>query len=240
MKNLEAASSFPHSLEEITVDWLNGGCSTQEAELLFRRIAAFHAQWWGNPQLSKWRWLTSFDRYYKTTIMEIIRRAWPLFRQKYADLVPAWAIGTVERALRRMPEIFRALGAGPVTLTHGDFKLDNVLFDLPDTPLAIFDWQVPMRTPGARDISWFLVRSLPVPQRRADEDQLVGIYHTELVEAGLRDYSLETLRRDIKLSILNTFLSVILSGVNADFSSERGRQLIADRSELRLVLYIIT
>ena len=24
MKNLEAAGSFPHSLDEITVDWLNG------------------------------------------------------------------------------------------------------------------------------------------------------------------------------------------------------------------------
>ena len=86
--------------------------------------------------------------------------------------------------------------------------------------MVLYDWQLIMRGPSARDISWFLIRSLPIPQRRADEDQLVRIYHTELVEAGLRDYSLEALRRDIKLGILNTFLIVILGGANACIPSK--------------------
>jgi aminoglycoside/choline kinase family phosphotransferase len=198
------------------------GCSTQEAERLFRQIAAFHAQWWGNPFLSHWKWLAGFDRY-KTMITEVIRRAWPLFRQKYIDLFPAWVIDTAARAIQRSPEIFRALAAGPATLIHGDFKLDNVLFDLPDAPLAIFDWQVPVRTLAAWDISWFLVRSLPVPQRRADEEHLVRVYHTALVEAGVRVYSLKTLHRHIKLGFLFALLIAIFQSGSAD-TSERRRQ----------------
>ena len=151
-----------------------------------------------------------------------VQKAWPLFREKYAALIPAAAPSIVEQALARVPEVFGALSRCPATLTHGDVGLDNVRFDLPDAPLAVYDWQLVLRAPAARDVAWFLARSLPVEQRRRQEDRLVRTYHEALVAAGVRDYPLETLQRHILLGYLQALYSVISAGVNADFSTERG------------------
>lgn len=212
------------------------GCSTQEAELLFRQMASFHAGWWGSPLLSQWKWLPGYGEGYPVFMSKRLGRAWPIFRQKYTDLVPAWAIGAAKRALRQLPEIFHAFADCPATFTHGDLGLDNVRFDLPDAPLVLYDWQLVRQAPGARDISWFLVRSLPIPQRRADEDQLVRVYHEALVQAGVHDYALESLQRHIKLGYLVAFLIVISGAVNADYSSGRGMQVITARIERNIAV----
>lgn len=204
------------------------GCSTADAELLLRRMASFHARWWGSPQLSRWKWLPGYDTQ-PNPVTDDYSQPWPLFRQRYGRLLPAWAIGTAEQALARVPEICRLLAACPQTFTHGDLSLDNVRFDLPDAPMVLFDWQLSMRAPASRDVSWFLVRSLPVDQRRAEEEHLVRVYHRSLVEAGAGDCSLEDLWHDIRLAALLAFPIIISAAVNIDFASDRGRQVAEAR-----------
>ena len=204
------------------------GCSTADAELILRQAAALHARWWDSPQLAQWKWLPGYDTE-PNPATDDYHGAWPLFRRKYAELIPDWAVETAEQALARVAGIRRCLEACPPTFTHGDLGLDNVRFDLPDAPMALFDWQISMRGPGARDVSWFLVRSLPVEQRRCEEDHLVRVYHEALVDAGVSDYPLESLWRAIKLGALLALVLVISAGVHIDFSSERGRQVIRAR-----------
>lgn len=212
------------------------GCSTGEAEKLFGRIAAFHARWWESVQLSRWKWLPSYGEDYPAWMSYRLLKAWPIFRRKYDEMLSGWVVSAAERALRQIPEIFQTFAAGPTTFTHGDFALDNVRFDLPDAPLVLYDWQLVRRAPGARDISWFLVRSLPISQRRADEDYLVRSYYEALVEAGIHDYSLENLHHHIMLGYLVAFLIIISAGANADFSSKRGRQHITARIERNIAV----
>ncbi len=204
------------------------GCPQSDAERILRQIAAFHARWWGSPQLSRWKWLPGYDTE-PNPATDDLDGAWPIFRERFASLIPDWAVETAEQALARVPEIRRALEACPQTFTHGDLGLDNVRFDLPDAPMVLFDWQISMRAPASRDISWFLVRSLPVEQRRTQEDGLVRVYHEALVRAGVSDYPLASLWRAIKLGVLLAFPIVISAGVNMDFSSERGRRVIEAR-----------
>jgi hypothetical protein len=182
-------------LEELTegrAGDVMAGCSASDAELLLRQIAGFHARWWRSPQLTRWRWLPGYDTE-PNPATDDFDGAWPIFRARYARLIPGWAIETAERALASVPRIRRALDARPQTFTHGDFGLDNVRFDLPDAPMVLYDWQISMRAPASRDISWFLVRSLPVAQRRAQEERLVRVYHDALLGAGVHDYPLASL-----------------------------------------------
>jgi hypothetical protein len=204
------------------------GCTLAEAELLLRMIATLHARWWNSPQLPSWRWLPGYDTEPNLATDDYLA-AWPRFRERYAALIPGWAVETAERALACVPEIRALLGAGPPTFTHGDLGLDNARFDLGDAPVVLFDWQISMRAPGARDVSWFLVRSLPVEQRRAQEAHLLRIYHEALVSQGVRGYSLESLWRHVQLGVLLALPLVISAGVNIDFSSERGKRVIEAR-----------
>jgi hypothetical protein len=204
------------------------GCSTADAELILRTMAAFHARWWGDAALSRWKWLPGYDTEPDPATDDYLG-AWPVFRKRYLRLLSRRAVAAAEAALARMPRIRRELDARPQTFTHGDLSLDNVRFDLADAPMVLFDWQISMRAPASRDLSWFLARSLPVEQRRAEEDRLVEAYHAALVEAGVGSYPLEGLRRDIDLGVLVALVLVISAGVHIDFSSERGRRVIEAR-----------
>ncbi len=204
------------------------GCSTAEAELLLREIASLHARWWNSPRLSEWKWLPGYDSE-TNPVTDDYSRPWPLFRQRYGRLLPPPAAETAQQALARVPAICRLLACRPQTFTHGDLSLDNARFDLPDAPAVLFDWQMSMRAPAARDVSWFLARSLPVVQRRAEGEHLVRVYHAALVEAGVSGYPLEQLWHDIKLAALLALPIIISAAVNIDFGSERGRRVVEAR-----------
>ena len=76
----------------------------------------------------------------------------------------------------------------PVTLIHGDFRLDNLFFD--DGPggsgeVAVIDWQMAMRAPGGTDLVYFCANNLTVDMRRRHERDLIDRYLRGLVAAGV-------------------------------------------------------
>jgi aminoglycoside phosphotransferase (APT) family kinase protein len=67
-------------------------------------------------------------------------------------------------------------------VTHGDFRLDNLLFGGPR--VAVVDWQTVGLSAGIGDVAYFLGGSLAPDVRRAGEEALVREYHHRLVVAG--------------------------------------------------------
>jgi len=63
----------------------------------------------------------------------------------------------------------------PVTLTHGDFRLDNLFF-ADDGSVAVVDWQMSMRAPGQADFVYFCANNLTTEMRRARERDLLARY----------------------------------------------------------------
>lgn len=56
--------------------------------------------------------------------------------------------------------------AGPIVLTHGDYRLDNLMFH-PDRPEVVaVDWQTLSLAPPGRDLAYLLGTSLDVADRR--------------------------------------------------------------------------
>lgn len=77
---------------------------------------------------------------------------------------------------------------GPRTVTHGDFRLDNMLFGPPGSPVAcaVVDWQTPTLGHGPTDLAYFLGAGLLPDDRRRHEDELVAAY-----TAGIASYGVE-------------------------------------------------
>jgi hypothetical protein len=202
------------------------GCPTAEALRLLRSMAGFHAQWWQASGLARWAWLPSADQESPATYAERVRRCWEPFMRKFAAVAPARLIGLCQRALRHPVEIRAAVAACPETLAHGDFQLGNTLFDA-HGEACLVDWHAVTRVAGVRDVGWFLVLSLPVSQRRRDEDALLRAYHESLVEAGVRGYTLATLREQLRLVFRYDILRLVGSLAVLDFSGDRGRLVAA-------------
>ncbi len=127
------------------------------------------------------------------------------------------AMGMVTTWLMAEPKRF--------ALMHGDYRLDNMLFDPDRTRVTVVDWQTMGIGLPARDLAYFTATSL-VPELRAEiEQDLVGRYHETLMGYGVTDYDADTCWRDYRLGVIQ---APLITGLGFAFaaSTERGDEMI--------------
>ncbi|MGH3678476.1 MAG: phosphotransferase family protein, partial [Mycobacterium sp.] len=114
---------------------------------------------------------------------------------------------------------------GRFSLMHGDYRLDNMLFDPDGSRVTVVDWQTVGLGLPARDLAYFTGTSLVPEVRSAIEEDLVGAYHRALLGYGVTDYDLETCWRDYRLGVVQVPL---LSALGCAFaaSTERGDEMM--------------
>ena len=111
------------------------------------------------------------------------------------------------------------------SLMHGDYRLDNLLFDPENTRVAVVDWQTMGIGLPARDLAYFTATSLQPELRSAIEEQLVDDYHEALLSYGVTDYDRETCWRDYRLGMMQAPLITTLGCAFAS-STERGNAMM--------------
>ena len=158
------------------------GVTAAEAALVVTEMAVLHAAVWDDPYLADLPWLNRSDPESRAFTASLVASMYDGFRDRYADRIPADGLALIERFLPSL-ESYLTPDSGPATLVHGDFRADNLLFDLPRP--AILDWQTCTRGTGVLDLSYFLSSSLPIDVRRTEEEALVRRYQTTLASHGI-------------------------------------------------------
>jgi thiamine kinase-like enzyme len=122
----------------------------------------------------------------------------------------------------------------PLVVIHGDFRLDNMMFD--DGPgVTILDWQACRLGPPLLDHSIFLGSCMTTEDRRLHERDLLRGYHDRLVAAGVRDFTWEDCLESYRISSLYPFLltvSMSLFLAHTDRDREVWTQLLRGCAEL--------
>jgi aminoglycoside phosphotransferase (APT) family kinase protein len=119
----------------------------------------------------------------------------------------------------------------PMCLTHGDFRLDNMLFvdTTSASSVTVLDWQTVGFGRGATDVAYALGSGLLGPGRRGGEAVLVDRYIDGLVAAGV-DVVADDVRIDYRLGTVSGLaMAVIASQLVA--STERGDEMFAVMAE---------
>lgn len=200
------------------------GCSVEDAETALLEAAALHAPWWGDPALESMAWLRAGE-----AAMPQILAALPMvvaaFKDRYAGQLDADCMALVDR----LPGAIAAMQgdrSGPMTVQHGDFRLDNILFDIQGGArrMGTLDWQTVTLGPGVTDAAYFLSAGLPAEVRRAHERDLMARYHTELVRLGVKDYDFEACWRDYRRLAVHGVLMGVFSAMAVE-RTERGDAL---------------
>jgi hypothetical protein len=128
---------------------------------------------------------------------------------------------------------------------HGDYRLDNMLFDPESTRITVVDWQtVGIGLPG-RDLAYFTGTSLEPQVRSEIERGLVDRYHEALLSYGITGYDADTCWRDYRLGAVQVPLLVALGTAFASTTDRgddmmlamlsRGCQAIRDLDTLELI-----
>lgn len=160
-------------------------CTPEEARAGIRQAAALHAPSWGNPAIIETPWLQARPEVI-AQITALYPRAQEIFRERYADqLEPEFMQLCEELAELNASRFDRAQTTQ--CLIHGDFRLDNMLFDIAGgaEPIAVLDWQTVALGNGLTDIGYFLGTGIGDPLRRAHEAELLDLYCTEMTARGV-------------------------------------------------------
>jgi hypothetical protein len=204
------------------------GCSPAQAELAIRELAKFHATWWESPRLGELDWVWAFNHPVRSAAAQgAYEQAWGPFKQIWARQVPAAVMELGEKFHAAIPKLLDRLAAAPVTISHGDYRLDNLFFATPEggDPLAVVDWQIMTLGNGLFDVAYFMAGAVPPAERRAMEMDLLRMYHGILLERGVKGYDFDQCLLDYRTAAMFCWqYAVIILGA-LDASNERGLAL---------------
>jgi hypothetical protein len=210
------------------------GCSPADAMAAVRAVAAHHAAFWDSPELATWDWgVRIIDPPNPQALVPSLEASWPIIEQHFAELLP----GPLLEACRHLPDcvvpLMEQLSEPPITLAHGDYRLDNLFFsdadadadDDADGDVAVIDWQICGFGRGPYDVAYFLSQSLVPEERKANEAAIVRAYHDTLTANGVAGYPFEDCWEDYRKATL--FVAVYpLNAGSVDLVNERAVELM--------------
>jgi hypothetical protein len=166
------------------------GCTVDEAALVLEELAKLHAPRWADPTLLELDWLHRGEQAVAGTTM-IVQGLLAGFCERYADRLSEDQLDLSRRTVASLPDLFAQRTGRAITVTHGDYRLDNMLFGTAEGghPLAVVDWQTATTGPGLSDASYFLGAGLLPGDRAAHEHELIREYHRALVAGGVEGYT---------------------------------------------------
>ncbi len=195
-------------------------CGPDTAAAVLEEMAGLHAPCWEAPDLAGLEWLNRATPESDGLLCVLVSSLLPGFLERYEDtLAPEHR--EVCRLFAEHVPTWLHLRSGPRTASHGDFRLDNLLFQAGNPRPVVVDWQTVAWAGGSTDVAYFIGGCLGADDRRAHEPELLAHYHDALCRRGVRDYSLEQLRADTRRDSFGGLLMAIVASMVVQ-RTERG------------------
>lgn len=202
------------------------GATLDQAVAAIDVLARHHAEWFEHPLLPTLEWLPGLDDPTILSFPDTFAIGWPMFLDRYAGDLPDRCLRWCERFVEDIPSWIAGHFDEPVTLTHGDFRLDNLFF-ADDGSVAVIDWQLSMRAPGQADFVYFCANNLTVDMRRDHDEDLLHRYVEGLHTGGVPSdaVTVDSVRRGYLEGLVFYAVSFGTSLLTIDPSNERGAAL---------------
>jgi len=159
------------------------GCTPQQARAALSELVELHAPRWGDPTLRSIEWLLGDRGPARDMMIGLLPGLWSGFLDRYADRLDDDVRSAGAIVFDHLPAFYE--DREPSTIVHGDYRLDNLLFDPTDGSVAVLDWQTCTVGPGPADAAYFVGAGLLPEVRRSAEAELFDHYHRGLVAAGV-------------------------------------------------------
>jgi hypothetical protein len=168
------------------------GCGLAEATVAVDELVKLHSPRWADPGLDDIEWLHRDPDASRSGMLMLLPMLWAGFRERYADQLGP-EVHEAGDPLFAGLERFMGDTSQPLTVVHGDYRLDNLLFggDVGGVPIAVVDWQTCAHGAGTSDLAYFIGAGLLLDERREVERDLVRRYHEGLLATGVEDYDFD-------------------------------------------------
>lgn len=159
------------------------GCSIHHARVAVLELAKLHGPRWDDSSLADIEWLQRHGADDAGRFNMLWSMFLPGFLVTYAPYLSPQAIGLIERFGGKIGT-WLDFETPMKTVTHGDYRLDNLMFasDAGGHPITAVDWQTPGHGPAAGDLSYFLGAGPSSEDRRQIERSLLDEYRDALLQ----------------------------------------------------------
>lgn len=190
------------------------GCTADQAELSLVNLAGLHGPTWCDADLAASSWLTTDPAIDASFLAPVIGVAADAFAERFVPELDDTEAAVLEASRELLaPWVFHP--APHFAVTHGDYRLDNLLFAEGPARVTAVDWQTAATGSAARDLAFFLATSVEVDVRRRHEDDLLATYHRALTSHGVTGYSLDDCVADYRVGMLHAPLIILLGRLTA-------------------------
>jgi aminoglycoside/choline kinase family phosphotransferase len=165
------------------------GCTIEQARDAVRELAKLHGPRWDDPTLYDVDWI-EHDRGDDPDAGAGLAAMWQMFFPGFAGTYRSHLSAEEFELAERFGSViaaWRGGRSGPKTITHGDYRLDNMLFATAEggPRVTVVDWQTPAHGSPITDLSYFIGAGLLPPERRGHERELVAVYLEALGAYGV-------------------------------------------------------
>ena len=195
------------------------GCAIDDARHAIRQAAAIHAPSWGRHDIIEADWITVSPAVSERVAL-MYPQAQAIFRERYRDSLEPEFMAVCEQ-YAELNAIAARDQKQPQCLVHGDFRLDNMLFDIRGgaEPVAVLDWQTLAPGNAMTDVGYFL--GCGIGQLGLDhEDELLDLYFAEMGGKGV-SLDRSALYDDYRRGIMHGFSTAVFSAAFVE-RTERG------------------
>lgn len=178
------------------------GCSVRQAKAVLTQQARLHATLPMHPATAP-DWPIKLPEVADYWTKAMIKGA-AITRKSYLDRLSEEELAVVAEATE-VAHNWHLLPQSRLSLTHGDPRVDNVLFEEVDGEVGavLIDWQVTGVRNPMYDVGYFLSGSISVEDRRAAEDELLAHYVAEYDSISPRVYTLESAKEDYRTQVMS-------------------------------------
>jgi aminoglycoside/choline kinase family phosphotransferase len=202
------------------------GCTREEILSVFTSAAQLHAHYWGKTDAISWlhphnvKEISEFKRdvIFVPGVEKTIEMFPELFNEDLEEIV--------RKSAQQFVELFDATMQGPLTLVHGDYRVDNLFFMRhPELEILAVDWQNCGVAKGPTDVCYFISQGCDPVLRREIEMEALSLYHDTLVKEGVKDFSFDECLRDYRMCMLTSLITPIAVCGTLDSGNKRGMEM---------------
>lgn len=195
-------------------------CSFADAQAGLRQAAAMHGPSWNNSALTGSDLLQPREGHAEQ-VKALYGNAQAIFRERYAGSLEPEYMAICEE-LNEAKEHWFGRESTDKAIVHGDFRLDNMLFDIKGgaEPIAVLDWQTVAVGNPMMDIGYFMGTGIGDDLRRAHEGELLDLYCAEMTVRGV-PLSRDAIWDDYVLGALHGISTAVFSAAYVE-RTERG------------------
>ena len=204
-----------------------GGATPAQARSAIRAVARLHGCYWDRVDQPAFSGIfdTGDPKYGPLLQIVYLKNLAPALSH-FGYLFSSRTRAVAEAYGCRVSDHFADLAAGPRTLVHGDFRLENLFFGgRVDDGVAAVDWQVSGIGCGLFDTAYFLGGSVTTEVRRAIERDAVEEYAEIVRRMGAEALTFEDCWRLYRGAMLIRLLVSVLVCGGLDLSNDRMHQV---------------